>query len=98
MSSVTSVWTACPSPWTQRTRSTASEITTSKEGWEPRGATRVSHAALSRVEDGNLLRWLQAARALVHSPAKLNTEGYSRGLGRLVDAPAGRNWLKNHVY
>lgn len=38
VSSVTSAWTGCPSPWTQRTRSTVSEITTSKEGWDPLGS------------------------------------------------------------
>ena len=51
VSSVTSAWTGCPSPWTQRTRSIVSEITTSKEGQAPHAEAMLMDAQQSCQAD-----------------------------------------------
>lgn len=73
VSSVTSVWMGCPSPWTQRTRSTVSEITTSKEGWVRPPKPRYLRPCEAR---------LQAARSAGLRPAEAERfEGWRRALG-----------------
>ena len=65
-SSATSAWTGCPSPWTPRTRSTVSEITTSEEGWGGEGP-RVRATLISRSEGRTPAGAPPQACTLVHS-------------------------------
>lgn len=98
VSSVMSVWTGCPSPWTQRARSTVSGITTSKEG--RRGKSRSCQPRRQqpcRVEGGGAGVSAGCLRCPQCSQRAAVWRGADPGLW-ISGCVSDRNWLKSYVY